>query len=87
MVQRRGLGFEVKLIDFFQWNVARPAQLDDDVRGLVEILYTAVGGPKHYAKQPDVIKQIVCGLKYSLIRKRFRNAIQLRDHLEELAWD
>lgn len=87
MVRRQGLGFEIKLIDFFQWNAARPAQLQDDVRGLVEILYTSIGGKSHYARQPAVIKRIVCGLKSSLIRTRFKDAIQLRDHLEELSWD
>lgn len=87
MVQRRGLGFDVKIIDFFQWKAARPEQLEDDVRGLVEILYTATGGARHYAKQPEVIRHIVCGLKKSLLRRRFRSAVELRDHLEELTWD
>lgn len=86
MVRRQGLHFEVKVIDFFQWEGGKPEQLQDDVCGLVEILHAAVGGPRHYAKQPQVIKEIVRGLKKSLIRERFRNAVQLRDYLEELSW-
>jgi hypothetical protein len=86
MVQRRGLGFDVKIIDFFQWKAARPEQREDDVRGLVEILYNATGGARHYSKQPEVIRYIVCGLKKSLLRTRFRSAVELRDHLEELTW-
>lgn len=87
MVRRQGLGFEVKVIDFFQWDGAKPEQLQDDVRGLVEILHHAVGGAKNYAKQPPVIKQIVRGLKASLIRKQFRTALQLRDYLDDLVWE
>jgi tRNA A-37 threonylcarbamoyl transferase component Bud32 len=87
MVRRAGLNFDVKVIDFFQWDGAKPEQLQDDVRGLVEILHAAVGGARHYARQPTVIKQIVRGLKSSLIRKKFRTAIHLRDYLEDLVWE
>lgn len=87
MVRRHGLHFEVKVIDFFQWEGGRPEQLQDDVCGLVEILHASVGGARHYSKQPAVIKEIVRGLKKSLIAQRFRNAVQLRDYLDELSWD
>jgi len=87
LVRRRGLSFDVKVIDFFQWDGAKPDQLQDDVKGLVEILHACVGGPRHYARQPPVIKGIVRGLKASLIRERFRNAMQLRDYLEDLVWE
>jgi putative component of toxin-antitoxin plasmid stabilization module len=53
---------------------------------LVRILYDAVGGRKHYKRQPQVIKFICCGLKRSLILKKFRTAGQLREHLETLTW-
>jgi tRNA A-37 threonylcarbamoyl transferase component Bud32 len=87
MVRRRGLTFEVKVIDFFQWDGGKPDQYQDDVYGLVNILYDCVGGARHYARQPDVIKGIVRGLKSSLIREKFRTAIQLRDYLDDLSWD
>jgi tRNA A-37 threonylcarbamoyl transferase component Bud32 len=87
MVRRHGLGFDVKVIDFFQWDGAKPEQLLDDVRGLVEILHASVGGARHYSRQPAVIKNIVRGLKSTLIRKQFRTAIHLRDYLEDLVWE
>lgn len=87
MVRRHGLGFDVKVIDFFQWDGAKPEQLQDDVRGLVEILHASVGGARHYSRQPAVIKNIVRGLKSTLIRKQFRTAIHLRDYLEDLVWE
>lgn len=87
MVRRHGISFEVKVIDFFQWSGAKPDQLQDDVFGLIEILYTCVGGKRYYARQPQVIKDIVRGRKSSLIRQQFRTAVHLRDYLDELSWD
>ena len=87
MVRRHGLSFDVKVIDFFQWDGAKPEQLQDDVRGLVEILHASVGGARNYSRQPMVIKSIVLGLNSSLIRKNFRTAIHLRDYLEDLVWE
>lgn len=87
MVRRRGLGFEVKVIDFFKWDGGKPDQYQDDVCKLITILYECVGGPRFYSRQPDVIKGIIRGLKTSLIRQKFRTAVQLRDYLDDLSWD
>lgn len=87
MVRRQGLEFEVKVFDFFQLDAGKQDQYQDDVYGLVNILYECVGGKKHYSRQPPVIKGIVRGLKSSLIREKFRNAIQLRNYLDNLEWD
>lgn len=86
LVRRRGLGFDVKLVDFFRLGGHKPDQIQDDVLGLIQILHACVGGHKHYARQPPEIKQIVRGLKGSLIRQHFRTAVHLRDHLEDLSW-
>lgn len=86
MVRRHGLSFEVKVIDFFQWSAAKPDQLRNDVLGLIEILFTCVGGARHYSRQPQVIKDIIRGRKASLIGERFRTAVHLRDYLSELTW-
>ena len=86
IVRRRGLGFDLKLVDMFSWGSRRRLLIEDDVCNLVRILYDAVGGPKHYARQPPEIKRICCGLKRSLILGKFRTAGQLRRHLEQLNW-
>ncbi|MGA8259752.1 MAG: protein kinase [Arenicellales bacterium] len=86
ILQRHGLSFEPKVIDMFHWGPPSAENLQSDVIDLVHILYEAVGGRKHYAKQPQVIKNICCGLKTSLILKKFRNVRKLRQHLEDLSW-
>ena len=87
IVQRYGLGFELKLLDFFHWGKPRPENIRDDVINLVKILHESVGGAARYSKQPPEIKDICCGLKHGLILKKFRTAGQLREYLENLEWN
>ncbi len=86
MVQRYGLGFDLKLLDFFHWGSPKPENIRDDVVDLVKILYEAIGGIRQYNKQPPEIKAICRGLKRSLILKKFRTAGQLREYLENMQW-
>jgi hypothetical protein len=87
MVQRFGLSFDLKLLDFYQWKAPRKENIGDDTVDMVRILYDALGGKKHYANQPKVIKNIICGLKKNLILKKFRSAGQLRQYLETMEWE
>lgn len=86
IVQHRGMGFEVKLIDMFHWGSPKAENIHFDVLCLVRILYDALGGQKHYKNLPPEVKSICCGLKQSLILKKFRSARQLRIYLESLEW-
>ena len=86
IVRRYGLGFELKLLDFYHWGTPKLENIQEDVVDLIRILYDAVGGQKYYKHQPQEIKDICRGLKRSLILKKFRTAGQLREYLETLAW-
>jgi len=87
IVRRFGLSFDLKLVDMFHWGPARPQNIHDDVCDLIRIFYDAIGGRKHYANQPPEAKAVCCGLKRSLILKKFRTAGQLRQYLETMQWD
>lgn len=87
IVRQIGLGFEIKLIDLFHAGPATAEAMRQDVLDLVRLFYDALGGRRHYARQPRQVKEIVCGLKRSLILCRFRTARRLREHLETLRWD
>ncbi len=87
IVRQIGLGFEIKLIDLFHAGPATAEAMRQDVLDLVRLFYDALGGRRHYARQPRQVKEIVCGLKRSLILRRFRTARRLREHLETLHWD
>ena len=87
IIRRHGLSFDLKLLDMFHWGAARPENIREDVLFLIRVFYDALGGQRHYAKQPPEVKAICCGLKRSLILKKFRNAGQLRQYLETMQWD
>lgn len=86
IVSRYGLGFELRLLDLFHWGRPRAENIHDDVVNLIHIFHEALGGKAHYARLPPEIKAICCGLKRSLILKKFRTAGQLREYLETMEW-
>ena len=87
IIRRRGISFDLKCVDMFHWGKASSENTQEDVLNLVRIFYDAVGGPRRYAQQPDVVKAICRGLKRSLILRQFRSAGQLRQYLETMQWD
>lgn len=87
IIQRFGLGFDLKLLDFYHRGAPSLENIQTDVIDLIQILYQSIGGKKFYGKQSKTIKNICCGLKHSLIRKKFRTAGQLREYLEMLEWE
>jgi hypothetical protein len=86
IVRRRGISFDVKLVDMFHWGPPKPENIREDVCDLVRIFYDAIGGPTRYAKQPPEAKSICRGLKRSLILRQYRTAGQLREFLETMPW-
>jgi len=87
IVQRYGLGFDLKLMDFFHWGAPSSENIRDDVVDLVKIFYEAIGGRRHYSRQPPIVKAICRGLKRSLILENFRTAGELREYLETMDWE
>ena len=86
IVDRFGLGFDLKLVDMFQWPASKASNRQDDIVDLIGIFYQALGGARHYAGQPDTVKFICCGLKRSLILRKFRTVSQLLKHLKTMSW-
>ncbi len=86
LVQRRGIGFDLRLIDFYHRGRLTRDRIHDDVCDSIRIFYDAIGGKKHYAKLSPETKYICAGLKRTLIAQRFRTAGALRQHLETFHW-
>jgi serine/threonine protein kinase len=86
IVQRYGLGFDIKVLDMFHYGSAKPADFKDDLVDAIRVFYDIMGGKKNYAKLPPEIKYICCGLKRSLMIERFKNTSGLRLHLENIEW-
>jgi len=86
ILQRYGLGFDMKLVDLFQSPSSKRTAIQDDTVEMVRIFHETIGGQKHYAKQPKAVKDIINGMKRTLILKKFKSATQLREYIETMQW-
>jgi serine/threonine protein kinase len=86
IIRRLGVGFDIKLLDPFHWSGGKKANIQQDVYDLIHIFYESIGGNQWYAKQPQIVKTICCGLKKTLISQKFKNASQLKLFLETMEW-
>lgn len=87
IIKRYGLGFELKVVDFYHWSAPKRENIQSDIIDIIRVFYDVLGGPKHYSRQPDYVKAICCGLKHSLILKKFSSLSRLREHLLSMEWD
>ena len=86
IVSRRGLGFDVKLVDLFPRGRTSAGAVQEDVYDLVRLLYDCGGGQRTYRRQPPEFKEVCCGLKRSFIARKYHTAGELRWYLENLSW-
>lgn len=86
MVIRKGLNFEVKLIDLLHLGRTTRQKIQEDVYDLIQVFFEMIGGQKHYKNMPDYIKGIICGRKKKLIAEKFKMAGHLRVYIEHLDW-
>ncbi len=87
IVNKFGLGFELKLLDLYNWKAPKLENMRDDICSMIQIYHECLGGAKRYSKLPPIVKHICSGLKRSLILDKFRGVSQLREHLEFMEWD
>jgi serine/threonine protein kinase len=87
MVRRRGLGFDVNLIDFLDLGRPTREKMKDDVVLLADLLYEMIGGPKYYQKSRGIVKEIILGRRRALLYDRYKNAGHLRLALDNLEWE
>lgn len=84
IVRSYGLKFDLKAYDFFNWNASSSELIFQDVIDMIHIFHGAIGGKDRYPKCSQAVKDICCGLKKSLIGKKFKSAGKLRVYLENL---
>lgn len=87
IVKRKGLNYEVHLIDFLHLGRPTKQQIQQDVYDLIDVFHEIIGGQRYYSKMPGHIKKIILGRKASLISQQFKTAQDLRQHLENLLWE
>jgi len=86
IVNKFGLNFDLKLVDLFSAKESKSESRKFDIVTLIQVFHESLGGAKHYAKHPDAIKYICCGLKSNLILEKFKTVGQLRRYIESMDW-
>ncbi len=87
IIQRYGLGFDLKILDLYFWEDGRKANQIEDLVKLITVFHETLGGSKYYSLHPKEVKGIILGLKRSLIQSKFKTLGQLKTHIENLTWD
>ena len=87
LIKRRGVGFDVKLLDFFDLGRPSREKTQEDIFDLINVFHEILGGAGRYAKLRPEVKQFIRGQKRSLIQQYFRNASDLKRVLENMAWE
>ena len=86
LMKRRGLAFELHLIDFFDLGPSSREKIQNDVYQMILLLHEVLGGQAIYAKLPPPVRRLIRGRRYDLIRESYRSGGQLRVALENLEW-
>ncbi len=87
LVNRRGVHFDARFVDLYDWGRPTKAHIQSDVLNLIRVFHETVGGARHYAAQPPEVKHIIAGLKNTILAKRFPDAWALVRHLDTFEWD
>ena len=86
MVQPRGVGFEVKLIDFYEWGRTTKSKQQQDILDAIKVFYEMLGGRRVYRRLPDEVKYIIAGLQTKHILNRFPTMSDLSIYLDTFEW-
>jgi len=87
LIEPRGVTFDLKLIDFFNWGRPSRDKRQQDILDCVRVFYDCLGGRDNYERQSEDIRYIMAGLKSVLILNRFPTMSALRLHLESFLWN
>ncbi len=82
LIESRGVHFDLKLIDFYDWGKPTRAKMQQDILGAARVLYDMLGGRAYYQKALPESKYVCAGLRSDLILDRFPTASALRHYLE-----
>lgn len=87
IIKQYGLGYEVKVLDMFDYGPTKTKDFKDDLVDLIKIFNECLGGKKVYKQHPQIAKDICLGVRRDLILKKFRNLTSLKVYLENLEWE
>ena len=87
LVRRRGVHFDVKLLDLHDHGRSTASNIQSDVVDMVRMFHEMLGGRARYRFQSREIRGIICAMRHSMITRKFPTARHLREHLDTFGWD
>lgn len=86
LIRPAGVGFNIKLVDFYDWGKPTRYKQHQDIMDCIRVFHECLGGVKHYSKQPPEVREICKGLQRKRVLKQFPTMTVLRRHLESFEW-
>lgn len=87
LVERHGLGFDVKLLDPLLVGRRTRAHVEDDLVDLVRLYVESLGGKDRYKKLAEPWRSVVGSSRRDRVLANFKSAARLRDHLDHYRWE
>ncbi len=78
LIQQRGVRYDLKLIDFYDWGRPTRAKQRQDILDTIQVFFDCLGGRDHTAKLPQELKYILAGPRQDVIFRRFPTMTRLR---------
>ncbi len=85
-VRREGLAFKVKLLDLSMAPASSKRAQQGDVLDLLRLFHEMIGGTRFYGDLPPEVRALCCGLRRPQTFARYRDAGELKRHLETMTW-
>lgn len=86
LVQPRGVGFILKLLDFYNWGRRAKYKQSQDIVDSVRVFYELLGGAEYYSRHTKEVRYICAGMQRTRILKHFPTMSALRLYLESFEW-
>ena len=86
MIRRRGIGFEVKLLDFFDLGKPTKSKIYKDVLNLVQVFHTLVGGQDTIQRAAEGREEYHSGAEGFIDSCAISERGDIQRHLENLDW-
>lgn len=86
MLKQKGIGFQIKFLDFYNWGASLSEMKKGDIVDLVRLFYEMLGGQKTYSQQPYFVKDIICGNKTHLILRKYKSVADVKRKIDQIEW-
>lgn len=86
LIKPRGIAFDIRLVDFYDWGKPARFKQQQDIYDTIQVFIELVGGKATISRQRPETRHLCGAGRWDLILKRFPTMTALRRHLETFEW-